>query len=114
MIAQWMLSAALALAPLCAQQADADRALAEQRAQIDTIDARLVELLNERARVVQRIGAIKKSAGRSVSDSRREAAVLRNARERSRGPLPNDSIERILQVILIEMSDLQRREQGID
>ena len=42
------------------------RALAPLREQIDTLDQKLVELLNERARVVVEVGRVKRDAGEAI------------------------------------------------
>jgi len=81
----------------------ADRtALESLRAQIDAVDARLHELINERARLAQRAGISKRSDGRTVDFYRpeREAQVLRMARERNRGPLRDEEVLRLFREIM--------------
>ncbi|MFZ8886998.1 MAG: chorismate mutase, partial [Steroidobacteraceae bacterium] len=66
--------------------------LGEIRARIDTIDAELHRLLNERARYAQQVGISKHAAGHTVDFYRpeREAEVLRQALERNKGPLRDE------------------------
>jgi chorismate mutase/prephenate dehydratase len=84
----------LALPWLAAAQAEED-ALAEARRRIDAVDHRLVDLLNERARIVDEISRIKKAKHLPVSDPHRFQEVLDKAAGYGKGPLPADSIRRI-------------------
>lgn len=81
--------------------------LDECRVRIDAIDVRLIELLNERTKIVERIGAIKRSLALPVYEPRREDQVLDNVLEHSSGPLPADAIRRIFERIMDEMRNLQ-------
>jgi chorismate mutase / prephenate dehydratase len=72
------------------------------RAQIDSIDARIHALLNDRARLAQRVGISKTAAGRAVDFYRpeREADVLRKALARNAGPLRNEEVARLFREIM--------------
>jgi chorismate mutase/prephenate dehydratase len=72
-----------------------DDALADARRRIDAVDQRLVNLLNERARIVDEVSRIKKARRLSVSDPRRFQEVLDKAAAYGKGPLPAESIRRI-------------------
>jgi chorismate mutase len=87
---------------------EAQQALAECRVQIDEIDRRLVALINERTRVVERIGAIKQNVSMPVYEPKREDAVYANITAANQGPIPNDSIRRVFERIMDEMRTLQR------
>jgi chorismate mutase / prephenate dehydratase len=81
----------------------APASLGSIREQIDSIDARIHELLNERARHAQQVGLSKKSEGVSTADfyrPEREAQVLRQALERNKGPLRNEEIVRLFREIM--------------
>ena len=67
--------------------------LAKLRARIDALDVRLVEALNERARLAQAVGKLKH--GVKVYRPEREAQVLRGVLERNRGPLGKDALARV-------------------
>jgi chorismate mutase len=74
------------------------------RQQIDSLDQRLVELIQERARVVQQVGAIKREAHLPVTDTGREQRVIRKAEELANGgPLPPEAVGRIYQKLVEEM-----------
>ena len=78
--------------------------LEEYRTQIDGVDRQIVELLNKRAAIVQRIGSIKKEAGLAVAAPAREQLVLEHVVEAGKaGPLPPTTVRRIYEVILREM-----------
>ena len=72
--------------------------LQEVRAGIDVLDERLVALLNERGRLVQRVAEIKNGA--PVYRPEREAQVLDRVRSLSTGPLPSEALARIYTEII--------------
>lgn len=93
---------------------EALRMLAESRKSIDALDLRLLELLNERTRVVEHIGRAKESAGLPIYEPKREEDVFRNVIDHNSGPLSTDAVKSIFERIIDEMRTLQkmRREQG--
>jgi chorismate mutase / prephenate dehydratase len=73
------------------------------RKQIDSVDAQLHELINQRARLAREAGVSKHKEGRLVDFYRpeREAEVLRMALERNRkGPLRDEEILRLFREIM--------------
>jgi chorismate mutase / prephenate dehydratase len=84
--------------------AQTDRVLSEQRAKIDALDARIVVLLNERARVVAEVGRVKRQTGLAVVDPRRVEQVLQRIASKNKGPLPNENLRRIYEQIIAEMT----------
>lgn len=73
------------------------------RRDIDAVDARLVALLNERARCVVEIGKLKGAQGLPVQAPGREAEVIARWRElTAAGPLDGDAIERLYRAVLAE------------
>jgi chorismate mutase / prephenate dehydratase len=76
--------------------------LAAIRQEIDSIDARIHTLLNDRARLAQQVGISKTAGGRAVDFYRpeREADVLRKALERNHGPLRDEEIARLFREIM--------------
>jgi len=67
------------------------------REQIDALDARLVKLLSSRARLAQRIGALKRGP---IYRPEREAQVLDRVRSLNPGPLSNVAITRLYAEIM--------------
>lgn len=59
----------------------------EHRAQIDEIDARIVELLNERATHSLQIRELKPGARMGLYDPRREEEILQKISKLNNGPL---------------------------
>jgi chorismate mutase/prephenate dehydratase len=70
------------------------------REAIDVIDARLVELLNERARLAQEIGRIKERDGRPVYAHDRAEELLARLSAQSAGPLGSKAIRAIYTEIM--------------
>jgi chorismate mutase/prephenate dehydratase len=72
------------------------------RDSIDSIDARIHALLNERARFAQLVGISKAASGKAVDFYRpeREAEVLRMALRRNQGPLRDEEIARLFREIM--------------
>jgi chorismate mutase / prephenate dehydratase len=81
--------------------------LDEWRNEIDAIDAEIVNLINRRARVAQKIGILKAKAGLPIVDLERENAILRNACASDKSVLENDSIVRIFKRIIQECRQIQ-------
>ena len=88
---------------------DVQRVLAESRAKIDTIDVRLVELLNRRAALAQEIGRAKESANLAVYEPKREEDVFRKVQAANGGPLTGDALKRVFERIIDEMRTLQKQ-----
>lgn len=82
--------------------------LSSYREAIDRIDLQLLELLNERTRVVEKIGAVKEQCSMPVYEPKREDAVFRNVVEHNTGPLPSDAVKRIFERIIDEMRTVQK------
>src|SRR3954454_14422379 len=70
------------------------------RAQIDSIDAQLVELLNERAKIVVEVGKLKQQHNAPIYAPDREKAVLEKVRLLNHGPLHNRSLEAIYRELM--------------
>jgi chorismate mutase/prephenate dehydratase len=76
--------------------------LEEVRARIDSVDAKIHELISERAQLAQLVGISKTKDGRTVDFYRpeREAQVLRMARDRNKGPLRDEEVLRLFREIM--------------
>lgn len=80
--------------------------LVAYRKQIDSLDERIVQLIEERARLVEQIGYIKREAGQPVFVPSREQQVIERAQEWAKGgPLPPETVGRIYQKLVQEMRD---------
>jgi chorismate mutase/prephenate dehydratase len=78
------------------------------RARIDELDRRLVELLNERARVVVEIGRIKRASGAPIYAPDREAEVLRRVTRANQGPLSDAAVGAIYRELMSGSFALER------
>ncbi len=87
---------------------EALRALAESRKTIDDLDLKLLELLNQRTRVVEEIGRVKESMAMPIYEPKREEDVFRNVTDHNHGPLTADAVKSIFERIIDEMRTLQR------
>jgi chorismate mutase len=72
------------------------------REEIDDIDRELLRLLNRRARVAQKIGALKRAAGLPICDPDREQAVLSQAQNANEGPLDEQAVAKLFRRIIRE------------
>jgi chorismate mutase len=88
---------------------EARQKLEEYRVAIDDLDRRIVELLNERTRVVEDIGRVKRSTQLPIYEPRREDQVYDNISQASAdGPLTKEAVRRIYERIIDEMRMVQR------
>lgn len=69
------------------------------RAQINSIDEELVKLINERAKVAQKIGEAKRGSGSKYRPDR-EAEVLDRVKERNKGPLSDKAVASIQREVM--------------
>lgn len=84
--------------------------LAECRRKIDILDVRLLELLNERTRIVEEIGRIKQHLSLPIYEPRREEDVFRNVTTNNSGPLSSEAVKRVFERIIDEMRNIQKEE----
>ena len=80
----------------------------DARREIDRIDLELVALLSERARHVQRIGAVKDRTGEPVYQPEREEVIFARVMEANPGPLADSAVRRLFERILDEARRLER------
>jgi chorismate mutase/prephenate dehydratase len=79
------------------------------RGQIDAIDAQILDLLNQRARVAQEVGHVKAETRAPVFRPEREAQVLRGVAERNPGPLNSHDVQTIFREIMSACRSLEKR-----
>jgi chorismate mutase/prephenate dehydratase len=82
--------------------------LEELRKRIDELDHQLVQLLNERARVVIDIGKLKDKTGKAVYAPDREKEVLAKIAEANEGPLPGKCLVAIWRELMSGSFVLER------
>ncbi len=73
------------------------------RERIDELDARLLALLNERARLAQAVGEAKRAQGEGDDGfyrPDREARILRRVKHDNPGPLPDETVARLFRELM--------------
>ena len=81
--------------------------ISELRDRVDEVDRELIRILNERARIVQEMVALKGEAGRPLFDPKREEEILRKVAEQNEGPIYDTSMREIFELILHRIRDLE-------
>ncbi|HEY1683775.1 MAG TPA: prephenate dehydratase [Tepidisphaeraceae bacterium] len=77
-----------------------DKKLSELRVKIDTLDEKIVELLNARAQVVVEVGKVKQTSNTPIYAPDREKAVLDKVRKLNHGPLPDRCLEAVYRELM--------------
>ena len=86
----------------------AGMSIAEHRQAIDRLDARIVQLLNERTRHVLEIGAIKVKAGEAIYVPHRERMVLERVCKLNGGPMTDESLRAIYREVMSSALSLEK------
>jgi chorismate mutase/prephenate dehydratase len=86
---------------------EARAALAGFRDEIDALDREILERISARAAVAGKIGDIKRQAGLPVVELAREQQVIDKVVGANQGPLPDDSVRRVYQTLMVEMRLIQ-------
>jgi len=90
-------------------RAEARTELDGLRAEIDAVDRRILELLNERAEIVQRVGEFKREAATSVYRSARERDLVASLAATNPGPFPNAALPHVFREIVSATRSLETR-----
>jgi len=88
-------------------EAGTQNRIEDLRGRVDEVDRELIRILNERARIVQELVAIKAEAGKPLFDPRREEEILRKVAEQNEGPIYDTSMREIFELILHRIRDLE-------
>src|SRR3984885_15209698 len=70
------------------------------RAKIDSLDEKIVELLNERAKIVVEIGKLKQASNSPIYAPDREKAILERLRQLNHGPLADRCLEAVYRELI--------------
>jgi len=79
----------------------------EIRGRIDAIDCRIVELLNERAKLALEIRTIKPQVHWGLYDPKREEEIFAHLASCNEGPLFDDNLREIYAAILHVMKEMR-------
>jgi chorismate mutase len=77
------------------------------RKEIDDIDDELLRLLNMRARLALKVGALKQAAALPYCDPERERNVLQRLKEMNDGPLDERAVGKLFRRIILESRRVQ-------
>jgi len=77
------------------------------RKEIDDIDAELLRLLNMRARLAVKVGALKQAADLPCCDPERERNILQRLEEINDGPLDQRAVGKLFRRIIRESRRVQ-------
>ena len=84
--------------------------ISDWRKQIDELDRRLVELLNQRAHAAQEIGKLKRNTRMPIYEPDREKVIFENVCKANRGPLPDSELRQVYERIIDVMRNIQKVE----
>ena len=73
--------------------------LEEYRQRIDTLNIKILELLNERTEVVKLIGIEKEKQGKKIHDPIREAKIIEELMKKNQGPMTEEMVSQIFKEI---------------
>lgn len=76
------------------------RTLQDYRESIDSLDRKLLDLLNERSRIVEKIGRLKEETNESIYVPLREKQLVENLMKKNKGPFPNHAVYNVFKEIV--------------
>lgn len=88
-----------------------DEQLADLRVRIDAVDQQLLDLINQRARLAQAVGEVKKLDGSPVFRPDREAQVIDRVKAQNPGPVREDSLAPIWREIMSACRALEAQQR---
>ena len=88
-----------------------DEQLGDLRVRIDAVDQQLLALLNQRARLAQAVGEVKKLDGSPMFRPDREAQVIDRVKNANPGPIRADSIAPIWREVMSACRALEARQR---
>ena len=83
----------------------------ELRKEIDDVDTRIINLLNERAKVVRKIGEEKKKENKPVYDPGRENLIFQKIKKKNKGPLDYELMANIFKEIIANSRKFESDEE---
>jgi len=87
-----------------------DQRVHSLRCAIDTVDKRIIELLQERATLSKEIVQVKKELDLPILDPARQGKIRKKLAADPGGPMNTDQLVRIYEVIMAESRRLQKED----
>ena len=81
-------------------RSDFSKRLKKNREALDSLDRKLLTLLNQRLRITLRIGKIKKGIGKRIYDPEREKEILERLQRKNKGPLNEEDLKKIFKTVM--------------
>lgn len=78
------------------------------RNQIDSIDSKILALINQRLDIGRQVGDIKKQTGSQILDRSRETKVIENLFKLNQGPATKELLQYVFNVIITATREIQR------
>ncbi len=91
-------------------ESDFSKKLEGYRKKINDIDHKMVDLLNDRARIVIEVKKLKQKEDVPLYDARREEELVENIARYNKGPLYRDNVIQIFESILRNVQVLEKDE----
>ncbi|MCP3944428.1 MAG: prephenate dehydratase [Desulfobacteraceae bacterium] len=85
-----------------------EKALAPLRDEIDQIDSKILDLINQRLSIGKQVGAVKKEKGGQILDRSRERKVIEKLWKMNKGPANKDLLQYIFNVIITATREIQK------
>jgi chorismate mutase/prephenate dehydratase len=85
-----------------------DKRLDQLRLNVDRLDDQILDVLNERAEIVKKIGRVKAERGADVVAASRERQILERLAATNTGPLPREAVEDIFNTVIANFRLLQK------
>lgn len=82
------------------EESDSKNRLKGLRDQIDAVDSRVLDALNERAKLVLEVGKVKSASGGAFYVPNREEELLRRLEEKNPGPFPTSAVRAVWKEIV--------------
>jgi chorismate mutase/prephenate dehydratase len=88
-------------------ESDLLQELKKKRKEIDLIDQKSLILLNQRLRIAEEIGRIKKGMGKKIYDPKREKEILDGLKRKNKGPLKEEDLKNTFKTIMKACREFQ-------
>jgi monofunctional chorismate mutase len=88
-----------------------DKCLKNLRQNIDDIDKKILNLLEDRMRIVQEVGNLKEKLDISVEDLNRENEIIQRLTQHSSGKLSENQLIRIFTSVFKSSKQIQRNDK---
>ena len=85
--------------------------LEQLRKEVDGLNVKILDLINERTSLVKKIGKVKEKQGVNRYDPMREREMLNFLKEYNEGPLPNGILDEIFKGIFMSALEIQKDEE---